>query len=92
MSETMYDRIKRLRIEKEMSQEELALKCGYTSRSTINKIEKGERNTTLLDWINDEIKTLGEEQFFHADYEATLVDTYGSDYEESLVVEGGVTE
>ena len=39
MSETMYDRIKRLRIEKEMSQEELALKCGYTSRSTINKIE-----------------------------------------------------
>ena len=53
-------------------------------------VSKG--NTTLLDWINDEIKTLGEEQFFHADYEATLVDTYGSDYEESLVVEGGVTE
>lgn len=49
-------------------------------------------NTTLLDWINDEIKTLGDEQFFHADYEATLVDTYGSDYEDSLVVEGGVTE
>ena len=53
-------------------------------------VSKG--NTTLLDWINDEIKTLGEEQFFHADYEATLVDTYGSDYEESLVVEGGVTK
>lgn len=53
-------------------------------------VSKG--NTTLLDWINDEIKTLGEEQFFHADYETTLVDTYGSDYEESLVVEGGVTE
>ena len=53
-------------------------------------VSKG--NTTLLDWINDEIKTLGEEQFFHADYESTLVDTYGSDFEESLVVEGGVTE
>ena len=53
-------------------------------------VSKG--NTTLLDWINDEIKTLGDEQFFHADYEATLVDTYGSDYEDSLVVEGGVTE
>ena len=53
-------------------------------------VSKG--NTTLLDWINDEIKTLGEEQFFHADYEVTLVDTYGSDYEESLVVEGGVTK
>ena len=48
-------------------------------------------NTTLLDWINEEIKNLGEENFFHADYEATLTDTYGSDYEDSLVVEGGVT-
>ena len=48
-------------------------------------------NTTLLDWLNDEIKALGEERFFHADYEATLADTYGLDYEEELVVEGGVT-
>ena len=52
-------------------------------------VSKG--NTTLLDWINEEIKTLGNENFFHADYEATLVDTYGLDYEDSLVVEGGVT-
>lgn len=49
-------------------------------------------NTTLLDWLNDEIKALGDEQFFHADYEATLVDTYGLDYENSLVVEGGVVQ
>ena len=48
-------------------------------------------NTTLLDWINDEIKSLGEENFFHTDYEETLVDTYGLDYEDELVVEGGVT-
>lgn len=48
-------------------------------------------NTSLLDWINKEIKSLGEENFFHADYEATLVDTYGTDYEETLVVEGGKT-
>lgn len=53
-------------------------------------VSKG--NTTLLDWINEEITTLGEEQFFHADYEATLADTYGLDYEDSLVVEGGVVE
>ena len=46
-------------------------------------------NETLLNWINDEIKALGEEQFFHKDYEETLVDTYGADYEDSLVVEGG---
>ena len=51
-------------------------------------VSKG--NTTLLDWINEEIKTLGEENFFHADYEATLLDTYGADYEDELVVEGGV--
>lgn len=47
-------------------------------------------NTTLLDWINEEIESLGEENFFHADYEATLLDTYGADYEDTLVVEGGV--
>ena len=51
-------------------------------------VSKG--NTTLLDWLNDEIRALGNENFFHADYEATLVDTYGLDYEDSLVVEGGV--
>ena len=44
-------------------------------------VSKG--NTTLLDWINDEIKSLGEENFFHKDYEETLVD--------ELVVEGGET-
>lgn len=51
-------------------------------------VSKG--NESLLNWINDEITALGEENFFHADYEATLVDTYGEDYEEELVVEGGV--
>ena len=47
-------------------------------------------NTTLLDWLNAEIEALGKESFFHKDYEATLSDTYGLDYEDSLVVEGGV--
>ena len=46
-------------------------------------------NETLLTWINDEIKALAAENFFHKDYEATLVDTYGLDYEDSLVLEGG---
>ena len=44
-------------------------------------VSKG--NESLLSWLNDEIVSLGE------DYEATLVDTYGTEYEESLVVEGG---
>ena len=47
-------------------------------------------NETLLNWLNDEIVALGSENFFHADYEATLLDTYGKDYEDTLVVEGGV--
>ncbi|MBR1568364.1 MAG: transporter substrate-binding domain-containing protein [Lachnospiraceae bacterium] len=46
-------------------------------------------NESLLNWLNDEIVALGEEQFFHADYEATLLSTYGADYEDTLVVEGG---
>ncbi len=48
-------------------------------------------NSTLLTWLNDEIVNLGKENFFHADYEATLIGTYGADYEDTLVVEGGVT-
>ena len=47
-------------------------------------------NASLLTWLNEEIEALGKENFFHADYEATLVDTYGLDYEDTLVVEGGV--
>ena len=50
-------------------------------------VSKG--NETLLNWINDEIKALAGEQFFHKDYEATLTVTYGLDYEDSLVLEGG---
>ncbi|MDO4619482.1 MAG: cysteine ABC transporter substrate-binding protein [Lachnospiraceae bacterium] len=50
-------------------------------------------NTTLLDWLNDEIVTLGEENFFHADYEETLAPVYGDDADpEALVVEGGVLD
>lgn len=71
---------------------------GYTvgipelgSKDTIAPaVSKG--NTTLLNWINDEIKSLANEQFFHADYDATLVETYGKEYKEELVVEGGGEE
>ena len=50
-------------------------------------------NTTLLDYINSEIEALGEENFFHADYEATLAEAYGDAADpDSLVVEGGVVE
>lgn len=47
-------------------------------------------NETLLNWINDEITALADEQFFHADYDATLASVYGDNVDkDSLVVEGG---
>jgi polar amino acid transport system substrate-binding protein len=54
-------------------------------------VQKG--NTTLLDWLNEEIEKLGTEQFFHADYEETLAPVYGDAADpDKLVVEGGVVE
>ena len=54
-------------------------------------VQKG--NTTLLQWLNDEIEALGKENFFHADYEATLADVYGDAANpDNLVVEGGKVE
>ena len=43
--------------------------------------------------INEEIEKLAEEQFFHADYDATLKEVYGDAVDpDNLVVEGGVVE
>ena len=54
-------------------------------------VQKG--NTTLLDWLNDEIEALGTENFFHADYAATLASVYGDAANpDNLVVEGGVVD
>lgn len=51
-------------------------------------VSKG--NASLLEWLNNEIVELGKENFFHADYEATLRATYGKDSNaDNLVVEGG---
>ena len=54
-------------------------------------VQKG--NTTLLEWLNNEIKALGDENFFHADYQATLAQVYGDAADpDALVVEGGSVE
>ena len=54
-------------------------------------VQKG--NTSLLNWLNNEIKALGNENFFHADYDATLASVYGAAANpDSLVVEGGVVD
>lgn len=47
-------------------------------------------NTELLDFLNEEIRTLGKENFFHKDYEETLKPVFGDDTDpDSIVVEGG---
>jgi transcriptional regulator with XRE-family HTH domain len=43
---TFGERIRKIRIEKNMTQEELAHKAGYKSRSTIAKIEANERDAS----------------------------------------------
>lgn len=68
---------------------------GITSLGDIDTIapavQKG--NTELKDWIDEEIKSLAAEEFFHGDYEQTLKPVYGEEVDpESLVVEGGVIE
>ena len=51
-------------------------------------VKKG--NTALLDWLNNELVELGEENFFHKDYEQTLAPVYGdAATADDLVVEGG---
>lgn len=46
-------------------------------------------NKTLLDWINNELETLGKENFVHKAYDETLKTTYGEEFKDSLVIEGG---
>lgn len=51
-------------------------------------VKKG--NTALLDWLNNQLVELGEEDFFHKDYEQTLAPVYGdAATPDDLVVEGG---
>ncbi|MBP2632347.1 MAG: extracellular solute-binding protein family 3 [Firmicutes bacterium] len=48
-------------------------------------------NTELRDWVNTELTKLGEEKFFHKDFEETLKPAYGDSVNpEDVVVEGGV--
>lgn len=54
-------------------------------------VQKG--NSTLLEWLNQEIEALGSENFFHKDYAETLAPVYGDAADpDSLVVESGRVE
>lgn len=70
-------------------------KVGIESLGSLDTIapavQKG--NAGLLNWLNDEIKTLGKENFFHKHFEETLAPVYGNTVDpDSLVVESGVVE
>lgn len=70
-------------------------KVGIESLGSLDTIapavQKG--NAGLLNWLNDEIKTLGKENFFHKNFEETLAPVYGDAVDpDSLVVESGVVE
>lgn len=72
--------------------ENKGFEVGITSLGNVDTIapavQKG--NKELLDYINDEIKKLGEENFFHKDYEETLHPVYGDAANaDDLVIEGG---
>lgn len=67
-------------------------KVGITSLGDLDTIapavQKG--NKELLAYINDEIKKLGAENFFHKNYETTLAPIYGNAVNpDDLVVESG---
>jgi polar amino acid transport system substrate-binding protein len=52
-------------------------------------VRKG--NTELLEWLNEELRTLGDERFIHKAYDEALAPVYGDVVDpEELVVEGGV--
>ncbi|HIT90785.1 MAG TPA: cysteine ABC transporter substrate-binding protein [Candidatus Merdenecus merdavium] len=51
-------------------------------------VKKGDDE--LKDWINEEIKSLADENFFHEDFKETLLPVYGDQVDpEDVVVEGG---
>lgn len=53
-------------------------------------VKKGDKE--LLDWINNELTELGKENFIGQAYDQTLLEIYGQEFKEDLVIEGGIIE
>lgn len=51
-------------------------------------VKKGDKE--LLDWINNELTELGKENFIGQAYDETLLEIYGQEFKEDLVIEGGI--
>lgn len=92
---TIGERIKARRIELNLTQDELAIKVGYKSRSSINKIESSrslplskiekmadalETNpSVLMGWLDDEYERLAKED------ENRMLDIYLSEDEATII-------
>lgn len=75
--------------------ENKGFKVGVESLGNIDTIapavQKG--NTELLNWLNEEITALGQEEFFHKNFNETLAHVYGETVNpENLVIEGGILD
>lgn len=82
--DTLYDRIRSLRIERNLSQDELAKLTGYTSRSSVNKIESG-----LIDISIGKLilfaKALNTTPGYLLDGSAPIIKESYSDFEKDLI-------
>jgi len=84
MKETLGNKIKRLRLEKGMTQDELAKLLGYSSRSTINKIESDintisyEKIKKLVEIFNIDASELVEDESYDNPSEELLDFIYQS--------------
>lgn len=89
---TTGDRIRITREMRGMSQQELALKCGWTSRSTISKIEKNICETRLTSLmkiakalnVDPDYLVFGDEEDKKAEIEE-LFNKLSSDQQESVL-------
>lgn len=74
------------------AKENAGFTVGITTLGSLDTIAPAVKqgNKELLDWINQELETLGKENFIHQAYDATLKPVYGDSINpEDIVVEGG---
>lgn len=67
-----YEKIRKKRLEKGMSQDELARKAGYSGRSAVSNIEKGRRNISF-DAFNSLAKALNCDALSLMDDDSTSI-------------------
>lgn len=79
------ERIKEFRTRRNMTQDELAIKCGYQSRSTINKIEVGKNDIPLSKvFVIADALEISVTQLLSIDATEAIVGQYGSGIQDAF--------